>query len=456
MATSPEGRMAQRITQATPIRYRDPLPDAVDVTIIGGGVIGVFAALYLSRAGQKVLLCEKGRIAGEQSSRNWGWIRQQGRDAAELPIMIRALELWKEANSQTRGACGVRTGGTVFLSQSEDAQAEYEDWVALAAAHDLESQLLTTAQLSELFGGAASHAWSSALHTPSDARGEPWQAVPAVAAVAQDAGALIREACAVRALDISAGRIVGVVTEDGPVRSPQVILAAGAWSSLFARRHGVRIPQLTVRGTVIQTEPLPQMFDGAACDEELGFRRREDGGYTLALADRHSYFLGPDGFRQMAAYLPLFRSSWRNLDLHLSQPKGFPDAWRTPRTWAEDEETPFERARVLEPAPSAAQVVKACARFQARFPGLGVPKVANAWAGLIDAMPDVVPIVDRAPDLNGLIIATGMSAHGFGIGPGYGEILSKMAMGHSVGFDMARFRFDRFTDGSTLDIGPEL
>ena len=342
--------MTERITINTPVRFNDHLPDAVDVTIIGGGVIGVFAALYLSQAGQKVLLCEKGRIAGEQSSRNWGWIRQQGRDAAELPIMMRALELWRDADARTGGACGFRTGGTVFLSRTDTAQEDYENWVAIAKTHGLESRLLTAGQVTDMFGGAASCNWAAALHTPSDARGEPWQAVPAVAAMAQSQGALLREDCAVRGLDIVAGRIAGVLTEHGRVRCPQVILAAGAWSSIFARRCGVRIPQLTLRGTVLQTAPLPQVFNGAACDEELGIRRREDGGYTLALTDRHSYFLGPDGFRHARMYLPLLRSSWRTLGLHPWQPAGFPDGWRTARWWAEDEETPFERMRVLEPA----------------------------------------------------------------------------------------------------------
>lgn len=447
--------MTQRITENTPVRFRDPLPDAVDVAIIGGGVIGVFAALYLARAGQTVLLCEKGRIAGEQSSRNWGWIRQQGRDPAELPIMMRALNLWQEADAHTKGACGFRAGGTVYLSRSQTAAAEYEDWVSLAAEHGLHSRVLTRKTLSALFGDAASREWETALHTPSDARAEPWQAVPAVAAMAQAEGALLREACAVRGLDISAGHVTGVLTEDGPVRSAQVILAGGAWSSLFARRYGVSVPQLTLRGTVVQTAPLPQVFNGAACDEELGFRRREDGGYTLALADRHSYFLGPDGLRHARRYLPLLKSSWRTLDLRPSQPAGFPDAWRTPRNWAEDVVTPFERVRVLDPAPSASQIAQAASRFGKRFPALGTPKVKNAWAGMIDAMPDVVPVVDRVPQLSGLILATGMSAHGFGIGPGYGEILAKMATGQPVGFDMNRFRFNRFSDGSPLHIGPE-
>ena len=75
---------------------------------------------------------------------------------------------------------------------------------------------------------------------------------------------------------------------------------------------------------------------------------------------------------------------------------------------------------------------------------------------MIDAMPDVVPIVDHVPGCDGLILATGMSAHGFGIGPGYGEILAKLATGQDPGFDLTRFRFSRFSDGSALNIGPEL
>lgn len=446
--------MSQPISVNTPVRFRDPLPEAVDVVIIGGGIIGVFSALYLARAGQTVLVCEKGRIAGEQSSRNWGWIRQQGRDAAELPIMMRALELWHEANGETGGACGVRTGGTVYLAKTDAERASHETWVKLAAEHGLHSACLSDREIAEQFGGAAKPGWVGAVRTSSDARGEPWQAVPAVASLAREAGAQLREDCAVRALDLSAGNIIGVVTEDGPVKCGQVILAAGAWSSLFARRHGITIPQLAVHGTVACTAPLPQFFNGNASDEKLAFRRREDGGYTIALTDRNTYFLGPDGFRHVRRYLPLIRSSWRSLVPRPAQPSGFPDAWNTARAWAEDETTPFERVRVLDPKPAAADVRRLTTRFADRFPELGAPQIKNAWAGMIDAMPDVVPIVDRMPDMNGLIIATGMSGHGFGIGPAFAEILTRMVLGQPPGFDMARFRIGRFSDGSKLEIGP--
>ncbi|MEM9912352.1 MAG: FAD-dependent oxidoreductase [Pseudomonadota bacterium] len=448
--------MTKRITIKTGVRFQDPLPEAVDIAVVGGGVIGVFAALFLARSGQRVLLCEKGRIAGEQSSRNWGWIRQQGRDVAELPIMMRALKLWHDIDRETGGACGVRTGGVAYLSKQSTGEDGFDDWLKIAATHDLDSRMLTDQEVKSLFGDEVPSRWRRALYTPSDARAEPWQAVPAVADLAQRAGALLRENCAVRALDISAGRVTGLVTEEGVVRCAQVIVAAGAWSSLFVRRHNVSIPQLALRGTVARTAPLPQIFNGGACDEELAWRRREDGGYTLAVTDRHGFFLGPDALRHSRTYLPVLKNAWRDLSIHLATPSGYPDGWRTPRHWAEDAVSPFERHRVLEPLPDLRDLDRLQKRFAVRFPDLGAPRILNAWAGMIDAMPDVVPVVDHVPGLDGLILATGMSGHGFGIGPGYGEILANLATGKSAGFDMTRFRFGRFTDGSVLEVGPGL
>lgn len=453
----PDGAAALRpISIDTPIRFRDPLPDAVDTVVIGAGVIGIFTALYLARLGQRVLVCEKGRVAGEQSSRNWGWIRQQGRDEAELPIMVQARGLWHDADAETGGRCGVTARGATYLARTAEEMRAYDDWITIASRHGVGSRILSADEVRGLFGGESDFPWIGGLHTANDCRGEPWAAVPAVADLARMSGAVIRENCAVRALTTVKNEVRGIVTEDGPVACDQVVLAAGAWSSLFARRHGIDLPQLAVKATVAQTMPMPEFFAGNAADDGLALRRRADGGYSLARTEKHGFFLGPDAVRHAKRYGDVVRHGWREIDLRLAAPRGYPDAWGTPRRWGDGDVTPFETLRVLDPVPNAGYVRTMTRRFAERFPRLGRPSIRHSWAGMIDAMPDVVPVVDRIASVDGLIVATGMSGHGFGIGPGFGRIIARMVMNQSAEHDLARFRYSRFTDGSPLVMGPAL
>jgi len=443
------------ITGQSPKQFNDPLPDAVDTVIIGGGVIGIFTALYLTQMGQRVLVCEKGRVAGEQSSRNWGWVRQQGRDAAELPIMMQSLGLWHDVDVQLKGATGFKTVGVNYLASTEKEMHKLEKWLVIAKDHGLVSEHLSKQQITDMHSGVSNSQWVSGIRTPSDARAEPWQAVPAVARLAQGNGALFREDCAVRMLDISAGRVSGVVTEAGFVRCEQVVLAGGAWSSLFARANGVVLPQLSVRATAVKTAPITNFFDGNAADEKLAWRRRLDGGYTLALGGAHGFYLGPDALRHLRVFSHLIRESLFDTKPSLAAPTGFPDAWGTSRNWDGEGVSPFEKMRVLEPTPDLVYVKKMQRRFAKRFPQIGKPIIQNAWAGMIDTMPDVVPVVDQS-SVSGLIIATGMSGHGFGIGPGFGRVLARMITGKAAEHDLNRFRFSRFSDGSKLDVGMSL
>ena len=171
----------------TPPQHAQALPDKVDVVIIGGGVIGICAALFLRRHGQSVFVCEKGRVAGEQSSRNWGWIRQQGRDPDELPIMMEANRLWQDLNAQLDCDIGLRQGGIVYFSDSDSELERYEAFTTLAAEHGLQSNLMSRAQVQAMIPDL-NRSYRGALHTPSDMRAEPWVAVPALARLAASEG----------------------------------------------------------------------------------------------------------------------------------------------------------------------------------------------------------------------------------------------------------------------------
>ena len=446
------------ITIITPIAFDDKLPEEVDAVIIGGGIIGVFSALNMARKGLKVIVIEKGRIAGEQSSRNWGWIRQHGRDPAELPIMMEASRLWEDIDKEVKGRTGFKRCGVMYLSKTEKDQAKREQWLSTAKAHGLDTVALSASQLNEHieFADPSSNKWIGGTYTASDARAEPWQAVPAVAELTQSEGVLIKENCAVRALDIQAGQITGVVTESGRIKASQVIVAGGAWSSLFLRRHGINIPQLSVRASVARTAPIKSVTSTSFADSELAIRQRDDGGYSIALTDSHDHFIGPDSFRLLPKWIKTGLQNIHEIRPWINEVSTSPDAWRTPRKWGEDEISPFEITRVLSPEPAKGKVKVMQQRFATRFPQIGEPKILDAWGGMIDAMPDIVPIVDRVPDVEGLIVATGMSGHGFGIGPAFGKIIAQIANKETSEHDLKRFRFSRFSDGSALDIGPNI
>ncbi len=441
-------------TLQSPPEHRGLIPDRVDVAVIGGGIIGVMSAWELAKSGLRVVVLEKGRVAGEQSSRNWGWIRSQGRDAAELPIMAEAAAMWQQLAKDTPEDIGLRQIGVTYLSAKPDEVGRYEDWLPNAKAHGLGSQILTAKQTADLIPQATT-GWAGALHTASDMKAEPWVALPALARAAVRDGVQIVENCAVRGLDIAAGRVSGVVTEHRAIKADQVVLAGGAWSQLFLRRHGITIPQLSVRATVAATAPLPQVFDGAAVDDRLAFRWRADGGYTLAPSGFHELFIGPDAFRALGGYAKALLADPLGTRLKIAAPSGFPDAWGTKRRWADDAMSPFERMRILNPAPNMGKVAQMARDFQATFPAVGKVQIKQAWAGMIDTMPDVVPVVDRAP-LDGLTIATGMCGHGFGIAPAFGRIVARIVRGDAPGYDLSRFRFGRFTDGSHMVLGPNL
>lgn len=441
------------IAEQTQANFRDSLPDAVDVAVIGAGVVGTATAYFLARAGVSVLLCEKGRVAGEQSGRNWGWVRQQGRDEAELPIMMEANRLWRGLAEETgEPGLGFTPSGCVHLATDRQRLEKFEGWCETARRHQLDTRMLTRNEIADLLPGVAGN-WIGGMTTPSDGRSEPQTAVPALARAAQRHGVAIAEECAVRTLDQESGRLAGIVTERGRVRCGSAVVAGGAWSGAFAGNAGIEVPQLLVRATVMRTGPAPPVVGPNVSLAGLALRRRDDGGYTVA-AGLNDHFVGPPSFRHALRYRRLLKQSARDLRLLPAAPRGYPGAWATARRWTADEETPFERVRVLDPAPSRAAVRRIRARLPLRVPALGNVGFAGAWAGMIDVTPDAVPVLGEADAMPGLFVATGMSGHGFGIGPAIGRMMADLVRGRRPGHDLDRFRLCRFFDGSAIVPGP--
>lgn len=441
------------INETSPINFQDELPESVEVAIIGGGVAGICTAWFLAREGVSVLVCDKGRVAGEQSSRNWGWVRQQGRDADELPIMMDSIDSWEKIAEEIGDEIGFSRQGIMYLARNNSELEEFEKWLDVAKLHQLDSRMLSSEEIAKRIKDNPNH-WKGALYTQSDGRAEPFTAVPAIARHLQAKGVLIRENCAVRCLDVEAGKVSGIVTEHGLVKAQSVVCAGGAWSSLFMGNLGVDLPQLTVRATVARTEPSADFFSGSAAGGGIAFRRRKDGGYTIAPGGINEHFISAESFRYLFKFLPVLRKSTRTVQLKLG--KDVISRLLPTRRWRADQVTPFEKTRVLNPEPSEAGIKRMRDGLIKYLPSLADVPFVEAWAGMIDVTPDVVPVMDEVASYPGLYLATGFSGHGFGFGPGAGKVMSNMVLGNSPEHNLNRFRLSRFTDGSPMIPGPGL
>ncbi len=422
------------------------LPARADVVVIGGGIVGVSAALYLAERGVDVLLCEKGRVGCEQSGRNWGWVRVMGRDLAELPLSLESQRLWASMNETCEAETGFSRCGILYACGSDKEMAAQQAWLDAARSYQVTSRILSKDELEAVLPNASRH-FSGGLLTQGDGRAEPQKAVPAMATAARRRGAKIVEDCAVRGLDLAAGRVAGVVTEKGRVACGTVILAGGAWSRLFCGNEGLDLPQLKMLGSVFATPPMPGGPEVTVGASNFAFRKRLDGGYSVARRNGTISHITPDSFRLFFDFLPSLIKGWDELRLRVTG--RFLEEWRIPRRWKLDASSPFEAVRVLDPAPDGPQLEEARSRIASLFPFFRDMRIQEAWGGLIDVTPDAVPIISQADGLPGLVIATGFSGHGFGIGPGAGKLAADLATGATPVIDPKPFRMQRFSRGTS-------
>ena len=434
-------------TWTKPLMSVEKVPAEADVVIIGGGIVGVSTAWFLARQGVDVVLCEKGHIAGEQSGRNWGWVRVQGRDTREIPMMLESLRIWDGLAEEIGEDVGFQRGGCLFTANSTTELESFEGWVDVARDYDIGTRLINASELQQHVSGAAVN-WAGAMLTENDGRAEPHKAAPAIARAAGRSGASILTGCAVRGIETSGGSVSAVVTEHGTIKTSTVLCAAGAWTSMFCRSLGIDVPQLRVRGTVARTAPAAKILNGNIFDERLGIRRREDGGYTVAHGSVLEHPVTPSSFRYFAKFLPALMQEFKIVKLSFG--REFVDEWKTPKVWALDEPSPFEKTRVLNPSATPAVLKGIRRNLDAIFPQLANTPIIESWAGMIESSPDVVPIIDAIDELKGFHVATGFSGHGFGIGPGAGKAIASMLTGKDCGFDIHALKLSRFFDGSPI------
>jgi glycine/D-amino acid oxidase-like deaminating enzyme len=416
------------------------MPNATTVVIIGGGIVGLTAALTLAERNIPVVVLEKGRIAGEQSSRNLGWIRKTSRALDDIPLAQAADRLWSEMAARVGCDVGYRQAGIMFIARNDTQMAMHEKWLKSVNTAGLDTRLFSNAEIAAHVPGGAEK-WAGGIFTASDGRAEPTLAASAIAKAAIAKGALIVEQCAVRALATSNGKVSGVVTERGEILCDQVLLAAGAWSRRFLGNHGINLPTLPLICSVMRTKALQGPANTAVGAPDFSFRKHQDGGFIITQRGALDAPLTLDHLLIGTRYLPQLRHARDNLRISLGT--YFAKDLALARRWRSDRRSPFEQIRTLDPQANSALNNEAMRNLRAAWPVFQQAEMAESWAGVIDVTPDSNPVIGAVDAMPGLTLATGFSGHGFGTSPAAGQLAADLVTNHPPVVDPVPYRFAR-------------
>jgi glycine/D-amino acid oxidase-like deaminating enzyme len=422
---------------------RPPIGRACDVIVIGGGIVGCATAYHLARRGVRVVLVERSEIAWEQSGRNWGFVRQQGRDPAEIPLMMESNRLWRGLEGELGADIEWIQGGNLALAGTPDRVALMEAWLETAREHGLDTRIVTPAEIGALVP-ALTGRWLGGLFTPSDGHAEPRKATWALAHAARRHGARLYERVAVEDVVTAGGAVAGVVTEAGPLRARTVVCAAGAWSARLLRPLGLRLPQRWVRATVARTTPVPPLTRAGVWGPVVSFRQRRDGTLNIAAAGAADHDVTLESLRDARLFLPNYWRHWRLFRFHIGRPFVRDLAGRLPGSAARRHPATWDRDLVPEPNPT--KVRRSLAELRRLVPSIGPIGITRAWAGYIDATPDAIPVIGEAGPA-GLVVATGFTGHGFAMGPIVGRLVAELITDGKPSLDLRAFRFSRFAEG---------
>jgi len=426
------------------INAHEQIVKKADVVIIGAGIVGCAAAYYLSKNGSKVILVDKGKIGWEQSGRNWGFVRQQGRHPLELPLMMEGNKIWQNLEQELGADIEWVQGGNLRIGTNDEDMEVLEKMVTDERDLGLDVRLLSRGDVEKVIPSLGANWGVGGMFTPGDGHAEPIKATRAFARAARKCGTLLYEHCAVVDVLKTGNQITGVVTEYGEISTSTVICAAGAWSAQLGRMIGVDLPQRKVRATVAATDPLPQLTTSGVWASDVSFRQKIDGTLYIAAGGAADIDITFEVFRHWKAFLPNYKKSWKTLRFHAGYPLLKDLAGILP--WSTTRKNPFAHVVDQEPKPNKGKVEKSRIALMKLFPAVEQVSIRRCWAGYIDVTPDMVPVLGETPDVRGFVFATGFSGHGFAMGPIVGRTMSELIFDGRSQVDIHGLRYSRFSE----------
>lgn len=362
----------------------------LDAIVIGGGIVGASAALWLARAGKQVALLERDFCGSRSSGVNYGGVRRQGRSLVQLPLSCRAHQIWGQL-PELLGIDGeyVRSGH-LKLARSEADFAALQRWATLSEPFDLGLQLLDRQQLRARFPWVGDIA-VGASYCPEDGHANPRLVSPAFAQAARRHGAHVHEQCTVTAVEPSGAGFTVHTAQGQRFNAPWLLNCAGAWAAALASQVGEPVPLVAGHPAMLVTEPLPMFMTASTGVEGGGIYARQVARGNCVMGGGQGFALGESTARAgQLAVLDILRNACE-----------------------------------LYPALAGAQAIR-------------------TWSGTEGYLPDREPVLGPSSTTPGLLHGFGFAGAGFQIGPAAGEALAECILLGEPRHSLQAFSIERF------------
>jgi len=376
------------------------MSDSADVVIVGGGIMGMSTAYHLAQRGcRRVVVLERGEMFGLGSTGlNAGGVRHQFSSPVNIELSKLSIGMMERFADEMEQEVALRRCGYLFLLDSQSDLDRFRSNVELQNRHDVPSRivdadavarLVPEADLTGIIGGA----WC-----PRDGLVDPHGLLQGYVSQARKLGAALRTHAPVTAIDRAGASVHRVVTTNGVIETPVVVIAAGPWSAQVGALAGIDLPIEPIRRQIAVTNPMPGLradFPFVIDFSRALYFHREGAGILTGMSNRE----------ERAGFDTTVDEGWRL--------------------------THLENA-------------------VARLPMLADADLLAEWAGLYEVTPDDQPILGRLPHADGIFVVAGFSGHGLMHGPGAGLLMAEEILdGRAHTIDIDPLRWDRFASGTT-------
>ena len=350
-----------------------------DVIIIGAGSIGVPTALNLALQKQKVLVIDGESAPGQQNNKKAiGGVRATHSDYGKINVCKRSIEIMKTWKETWGDDIGWKSNGYSYPAYTEEDEKTLKDLMKVQHSYGLNITWVSPEEYNELVPGINKEGLRGSTYSPEDGSCSPLLLGSAYYFHSLEAKVQYRFREKVIGFDMSQSKIEKVITDKGTYSTGMVINAAGNYGKEIAAMAGLNLPVQPENHEAGITEPVARFMGPMVVDmrirpgsENFYFYQNNEGQIVFCITPKPP-ITGIDN-RSTSVFLPMCTK------------------------------------RMLEV-----------------YPRLHSLRVRRTWRGQYPMTPDGFPIVGKSGD--SLINAIGMCGQGFMLGPGLGELITRICL----------------------------